>query len=50
MTASACTVAYRFVVMMVPGLRSCMLWGDSSKWRHVADAVRNGQVWKQTMQ
>jgi hypothetical protein len=42
-TITSHAVLYRMLILLVPDLRSFMLWGDGSQWQHVAEACRDGQ-------
>eukprot|EP00092_Neocalanus_flemingeri_P075251 GFUD01093199.1.p1 GENE.GFUD01093199.1~~GFUD01093199.1.p1 ORF type:complete len:449 (+),score=85.56 GFUD01093199.1:92-1348(+) len=40
--ASALAVIYRATCVVVPGVRTYMLWGETSKWSHIADVCKDG--------
>ena len=42
--ASSVAVLYRAACIIFPGVRTYILWGETSKWSHIADVCKNGQV------
>ena len=42
--ASSVAVLYRAACILVPGVRTYILWGETSKWSHIAEVCNNGRV------
>eukprot|EP00091_Calanus_sinicus_P010951 TRINITY_DN2502_c0_g1_i1.p1 TRINITY_DN2502_c0_g1~~TRINITY_DN2502_c0_g1_i1.p1 ORF type:complete len:407 (+),score=75.11 TRINITY_DN2502_c0_g1_i1:99-1319(+) len=41
--ASSVAVLYRAACIIFPGVRTYILWGETSKWSHIAEVCKNGQ-------